>query len=45
MVGEMMMVTVGLNNQVRELGNNWEDIYIPPVQALLLRGEDSQQCQ
>lgn len=29
MVGEMMMVTVGLNNQVRELGSSWEGIYIP----------------
>ena len=29
MVGEMMMVTVGLNNQVRQLYTNYEDIYVP----------------
>jgi len=29
MVGEMMMVTVGLNNQVRQLYTSYEDIYVP----------------
>lgn len=29
MVGEMMMVTVGLNNQVRQLYTKYENIYVP----------------
>lgn len=45
MVGEMMMVTVGLNNQVRQLYTNYEDIYVPFVQAVFTHGEDCQQHQ